>query len=667
MSANTLHSWITRGGGRSDRASRLLAALAFAAAAVVLLLTLGVSSGLADRTARTSWTLPQASERPVATQVSTTRHLGDRPVTVIHLAPEAQGKHGPLPAPPGLSSFPEAGSTYTSPALQEALDDPTLRSAAPDLAEADGKVGQEGLTGPDQLLAVVGHEAGAPAVTRPDMHNLVRPDDHAGPTGVADFSGRTLSKDSEPKQYAWLTLVASLLLTVPVLSLAGAAARLTAGRRTRRLALLRLAGVSRKTLRWLTCREAATTALLGTAGGALAYVALLPLARHIPMVGTSWYLGDLWVGLPLVLAVIALLTGIAVTSALVPLGTVLRDPLAVADRQTPTLPGWWRLAITLAVGGVFARLATREETGPLVVLVALGALFAVMNILGPLVIAVIGRIMVTRARTGHRLVAARRLLDDPRAAWRSVSAITLTAFIAGFLSLFSVGASEPFRGDAHTLDVAVASSSVEHDAEMVREELDRRDIGGSVSISTDSGGSLDTVVSPEHDTAWLAVTLPGSPDLDAQVRGAVAATLPSAPQSSGLDAMRLENRYAEDFSTATIVILAVSFGVAAIATAIMAAAAVLDRRETYRRLWRAGTPLTLLDRARVGEATIPVLLCAGLAATTGLLAAMPLTLSSGGLSSGGLLLLLLTLGVGVLAMRAGIRASRPLLTTVCQS
>jgi hypothetical protein len=81
-------------------------------------------------------------------------------------------------------------------------------------------------------------------------------------------------------------------------------------------------------------------------------------------------------------------------------------------------------------------------------MIVFGLCFAVLNLIGPFVLGLIGRLSVARANTVPKLLAARRLTDDPRAAWRPVAGVTLATFVAGVLSIGpAIAASQPTGAD----------------------------------------------------------------------------------------------------------------------------------------------------------------------------------------------------------------------------
>lgn len=663
-------SWIRRGAGRAGRSTAVLTAAALCAATLVVLLTLSVSVGLADRTDRSRWMVPQRSSRPVATQVTTTRYLDGRPVRVVHLAPSAAAGHGSvLPVPPGTDHFPSPGEILLSPALEA-----TARRSPAALAgvlgdhharRPTGVLGRRALGGPDELVAVIGHDAGDPMMDGTALRDLMRPDDQHGPVGIEDFSGVPADDNTELVQYRSLALIAAVLLVVPALSLAAAGARLGASRRAERLAKLRLAGLGRGSLVRVTLLDALPAAAVGAAAAIVLHVASLPLASRIALVGTRWYAADLLLPGWLYAAVLMATLAVVAVSALVPLRRILSDPIAVADQHSTPLPGWWRLAAIVVAALLFLQ-ATHAGGAQIGVVVALlGVLFLTLNLVGPLVLGLAGRWMVRRAGNGARLVAARRILDDPKGAWRQVSSVALAAFIAGFLALFSVGNGTVWRGDAHTLHVAVAADHATADAAALGRALADAGVASPVTV-TSNGGALDTVVAEGADVAYLAVPLDGDRSRQDTLRRVVATTLPAAPQATGADVIGRDDRFGRDFRSATIVILATAFALASVGTAITATAAVIDRRRTNQRLHRAGVPFGLLDRSRRIAVGAPALISTVGGAATGLLAASPITVGSAGVDASGVLLLALTVAVGVGAMRLGVQASRPLLrrTTV---
>lgn len=700
----TLGRWIRTGAGKPGRSTDLLTMAAVAAATLIVLLTASVGIGLGNRIDHSRWTYPQESAQPTMVQATTTRYLGDRTVRVVHLAPTSTaatstgdtsatapsaaststGDTTALPAPPGMDHFPTAGEQWVSPALAEMVehDDPMVGrvlstetsmgsettgtgiTATNTPATFDGVLSAPALSAPNELIAVIGHDANDPAMTGQALHDLMRSDDQIGPVGISDFAGAAATQDNELAQYRWLALVGAVLLIVPAMSLAAAGARLGAARRMRRLALLRLSGLDRRTLAGVTLADALPPAMAGAAAGTLLYLTSLPFAARVPLIRTRWFVWDLWVGPLVLLAVWTTVMLITAASALVPLRAILADPIGVADHHAPGAVRWWRVFATVATIAGFLFLTSGDDADVWMVIAALALLFTTLNVIGPVLICLIGWMMVRRAHNGVRLIAGRRLLGDPNGAWRQVAAVSLASFIAGFLALFSVANGNVWGGDSHTLMVAVASRNAAAAADMVRDDLNDalalEGLSTNVAVSG-NGGSLDTVINREGEISYLQVGLDPDPATSERIRRVVARTLPTAPQATGTDVIARDDRFAVDFRSATIVILTVAFVIASTGTAITSAASVIDRRTTYKRLYRAGAPFALLDGSRTAQVITPALLATVGGAAMGLVAASPITLGSASIDVRGLLILIGTITVGVTAMRLGVAASRPAL------
>lgn len=239
--------------------------------------------------------------------------------------------------------------------------------------------------------------------------------------------------------YVSLAWVAVVLLVVPLVTLAGAAARLGVARRDSRLATLRLLGATPREVVALTVTETAWQGLVGAVLGILLYVVLLPVCALLPFQGSTFAVSDLWVGWLGLLVTLVAVPLLAALSGAISLRRVNVSPLGVARRQTPKGMTWLRLLV--AVAGVGTFMVVSVSTGALgaaaagVLIGALGLGFATLNVVGPWVLGLIGKVQVRLARTPARLLAARRLLDDPKAAWRVVGGLGLAGFVAGALAV----------------------------------------------------------------------------------------------------------------------------------------------------------------------------------------------------------------------------------------
>ncbi len=250
--------------------------------------------------------------------------------------------------------------------------------------------------------------------------------------GLHAFAGRP---DNEI--YLLLAQTASIILAVPVLTLGAAAARLAVSRRDERLAALRLAGATTGQVSVMTVVDAGVQALAGAVLGVGLYLAALPGVALLRFQGRTFTWSELWVGGPVLLLGVLGVVVLAVVSAVLGLAKVAISPLGVARRTTPKRLTWLRLVVAVVVlvawAPIFrASMAAMQLTGLLIVL---SLCIGVLNLVGPLVLSVIGRLSARRARTVPGLLAARRLVDDPKSAWRSVAGVSLATFVAGLLSV----------------------------------------------------------------------------------------------------------------------------------------------------------------------------------------------------------------------------------------
>ncbi|MFF7277747.1 FtsX-like permease family protein [Streptomyces griseorubiginosus] len=644
---------LVRSSGRRGLQSRLLAAAAAAVGAFVLLVMVAAALGSGTRADRTAWRTPEPARHATAIQALATTYVRHEPVSVVSLA-QLPGRPG-TPAPPGLASFPKRGEVYVSPALAALLHELPADQLADRFPKVSsyGTIGAAGLASPDELVAVVGRAPTDPAVSKAAEGSTVADIGLAGRAGITGFRGTQANLFTSYDRQTALLGVA--LLVMPVVVLAAASGRLGAARREQQLAALRLAGATPRQVVGMTALESAALGAAGALTGAGLYVTLLPLLAEVPYGVGGWYVSQLWVGLPWLVAVVSVVTGLITVSAVSMLRQVAVSPLGVAQQSAPRRTRIIRLVLFVAVllylwgstGG--GQLSTRRVIGLLLMFYGAFWLF------GPWVVDRLGRLVSRFARRPATLLAGRRLSDDPRGAWRTVSGLVLAGFAAGFFAVSMVG----MDGSAHRGQVAVAGAQVSEVRTLLRE-----------------AGIAATVRAVGEDD-WDGL-LPGTPGVVAHMSGggqaeldrAVTALAPANPARPPItqDYVTASDRTAvgrfAEVSTAT---LALSFLVATASAGLTAAAGVLDRRRVYGLLRLAGTPLKVLDRARVRETVIPLLALAGGTTAIGVYASYRLNkLLGASINATGALELAACVAVGALAMFAAIGGSRPLLRRVTE-
>lgn len=236
--------------------------------------------------------------------------------------------------------------------------------------------------------------------------------------------------------YIALAVIALTLLSVPLVSLGAAAARLSARRRDDRLAILRLLGATGRATARLAVVEATAIAVVGALLGVLVAYAVAPLVGLIHFRGEA--LGTAGVALPLWgSAGLAVFVGIvAAVSARLSLRRVIISPLGVITKQSaPKVP--WGQAL-LAVGAILIvsvlmnAIGQFSGSGAFIAILGFGFAIALLSIdlIGAWVLALFGHAKARRAQKPEDLLAARFVLESPRTAWRQVSGVAMSSFVA---------------------------------------------------------------------------------------------------------------------------------------------------------------------------------------------------------------------------------------------
>lgn len=625
---------LLRLGGHRAMTAAALVGIGIAVGTALLAVALGAVHGWDARESRVGWRtgdVAAAAGAPVALVRTSLDAAAGRVVHRVDVAAVAPG----APAPPGLPRIPAPGEVWFSPALAAlARQLPPDQLAARYPAPA-GTIDDAGLVGPDELVAVVG---AAPA----DVPDAVPvPAFGAAPSDLLMI-------------YRQLTYVAAALLVFPVAGLLGASARLSATRRAERLATLRLLGASTGQVTVAAVSEVAAIAVVAAVVGVVLQWIAAPALAAIELGGSAWFAGDLRPGPATVAGIVAGVAVLATLSALGGMREVVIGPLGVVRRQRA---GSARLLRLLGLAGgvaVFAaangaRQVTPAALAGLVFGVGVLAMFGAVSLVGPLVVRLLGSGMARSARTPATLLAGRRLLDDPRGAFRPAAGLTMAVFVAGFLAPLTAAVPAAAYGDDTALRVVSAGPVA--------------DLGTAVRVRLAERGIAATVEPADvHGRPGIAVTPTVPADRDV-VRTALA-PIADGPVLTERESDAEGGQLVADLRTGALVVLAGTFLIAATATGTTAAARVLDHRRTLRLSSLAGIPIGVLDAARRAETLRPLLVVGVIALAMGLLCASPFAAASGVLDPSGLAVLAATLAGGVGLVAAASAASRPLLRRV---
>ncbi|HEY0536436.1 MAG TPA: ABC transporter permease [Actinoplanes sp.] len=360
------------------------------------------------------------------------------------------------PVPPGIPALPGPGEYFASPQLARLIaDHPAAQLANRYPGRPAGIIADQALQSPSSLIAVVGRSeaemAADPNAVKVTRISNVLPRDCKGCAVGLRASGFELVLG---------VVIAALLF--PVLIFIGAATRLTAARREERFAAMRLVGATPRQVSTIASAEMSAAAVTGTAVGFALFYALRAQFAAIPFTGQPFFVSDVVLG---PIAVVAVALGIPVAAAVaarLALRRVKISPLGVSRRTTPRPPRAWRLAVAptgLAFLGFFVVHGVPEGSVRQVEVFLPGILTVMIGLIlaGPWLTMVAARTLARRSRHPAALIAARRLADNPGAAFRAISGLVVGLFVTtisvGVLTTLNAQRGSDLPGVARTLMV----------------------------------------------------------------------------------------------------------------------------------------------------------------------------------------------------------------------
>ena len=440
---------LTLGSGREAALRVLVTAAAVALGVGLLLAALAGVNGLHAQTDRGAWldTSAQASPPTSASDrlwwLSSTDQFGNQAIDRVDVA--ATGPSAPVP--PGLLHLPGPGEYYASPALTALLNsEPAneLRDRYP--GRQVGTIGAAALPSPNSLIIVVGHTVSqlsqVPGAVEVGAIQRTPANCYACQNAVG--SGPVLQ---------FILAGGAVFLLLPVLILIATASRLSAARREERFAAMRLVGATPRQISVISAVEAVVAAVAGVAVGFALFFVFRPLLYHVPFTGAPLAEGDLslhWIDI--VLAVIGVPVA-AVVSARLALRRVQISPLGVNRRASSRPPRIVRIIPLLAGIAVLAYFDAAGKPGAiggqlLELLVGFVLLVVGLVLAGPWFTTAGSRLMVKRASRPATLIAGRRLLDNPKAAFRFISGLVIALFVASAMigALSSIAAASSSGG-----------------------------------------------------------------------------------------------------------------------------------------------------------------------------------------------------------------------------
>jgi len=345
------------------------------------------------------------------------------------------------PVPPGIRRNPGPGQYYASPALAALLrSTPADQLANRYPGHLAGVIGDAGLPSPDSLAIIIGHSPALLAHTPGSVQVTSIATTVPGNPGDGQWLNakglRYVPPDGgiQTKAMDFILSVVALAILTPVLIFIATATRLSAARREQRFAAMRLVGASRSQVTMLAAIESTLAGVAGVAAGFGIFFGLRVPVASIPFLGQPFFPSELSLSLPQVLAVAIGVPVAAAVVARLALNRVHLSPLGVARRTTPGPLRAWRilpLLAGLAELGFWGAVGNPGSTGGQVEATGSGFLLIIVGlfIAGPWLTMVAAGTAARWTRRPGTLIAARRLADDPRAAFRSVSGLVLALLI----------------------------------------------------------------------------------------------------------------------------------------------------------------------------------------------------------------------------------------------
>ncbi|MGB9111231.1 MAG: FtsX-like permease family protein [Acidimicrobiales bacterium] len=440
---------LTLGSGREAALRVVITAAAVALGVGLLLSAIAGVNGLHAQTDRSAWldTSAQAVRPNGASDrlwwLSSTDQFGNQAIDRIDVA--AAGANAPVP--PGIPHPPGPGESYASPALTTLLEsEPAdeLRDRYP--GHQIGTIGAAALPSPNSLIIVIGHTARqlsqAPGAVEVVAIQRTPANCYACQNTIG--SGPILQ---------FILAGGAIALLLPVLILIATASRLSAARREERFAAMRLVGATPRQISVVSAVDAVVAAVAGVAVGFALFFLFRPLLYHVPFTGAPLSQGDLslnWIDI--MLAVIGVPIA-AVVSARLALRRVHVSPLGAKRRVSSRPPRMVRIIPLFAGIALLAYFDAAGKPGAvgeqlLELLVGFMLLVVGLVLAGPWFTTAGARLMASRASRPSTLIAGRRLLDDPKAAFRFISGLVIALFVTSAVigALSSIAAARSTSG-----------------------------------------------------------------------------------------------------------------------------------------------------------------------------------------------------------------------------
>lgn len=411
---------------------------------------------------------------------------GSKGFTRVFIAKGTENTKDAAKVPPGLNELPDPGEVFVSPRVHDLLrDQPAVKGLMP--GREAGLIGAAGLAHPDELFAYVG-------TTRDKIADEGRALESFG-YSYAPFPA------IEPSTLTYVRFALGSLVLLPLGIFLSVCARLSAASRNRRLASLRLLGLSTKGTQRVNAAETVVAALLGAILGLSEYWVLNQVMTRTGLPSLRWYPDD---GMPSATTIAVCLIGCPLLAWFVGRASArdaAANPLAVRRTAAPKRPTkWGALLLVTGLGIVVGYCATgftdhpANSIGPNAIVMPTGILLTGLGLV--LTLPLISYALARRlARTTQSLtlnLAMRRNEVEPGSTMRVVTGLVLLVFSASLAQGVLIQLDQVTRPFAPVQDYSIQLSSLN-----AREQQELAEVPGvrahavTMESWTDPEGSVD--------------------------------------------------------------------------------------------------------------------------------------------------------------------------------
>jgi hypothetical protein len=412
------------GAGRGNRTRFLLMAAGGSIGVCCLALVLTVPAILHAHDGRTAARQPVTSAGGPAggtLVVQRSDAYGSRPFTRVFIA---RGTKGTRSAPPGLPRLPGPGEVFVSPRVHDLLRTaPAVKGLLP--GHEEGIIAGAGLAHPDELYAYIG-------TTRDRIA-------HQGRTLKGFGYDYAPYPAVEPSTLTDVRFALATLVLLPLGIFLSVCARLSAASRMRRLASLRLLGLSVKGTQRVNAAETVIAALLGAVLGLGEYWVLNQVMSRTGLPALRWYPGDGALSASTVAVCLIGCPALAWFVGRKSAREAAANPLAVRRTALPRPPSKWGGLLLVAGLGIVSGFCVSGALGHPASSVGVNALLVVGGVvltgIGlvltlPLISYVLARRVAGSTRSLTLNLAMRRNEAEPGSTMRVVTGLVLLVYAA---------------------------------------------------------------------------------------------------------------------------------------------------------------------------------------------------------------------------------------------